>query len=368
MVHPKDPQSVNSENAMSVQAIQKAIDNFAAANEIGRGGFGVVYKGTMDDGTKIAMKRMDTGGVESNKAIEEFHSEIHVISKDRHMYLVSLLGYSVEGNERLVVYQYMHNGALSRHLLHWERFKLKPLSWAKRLGIALDVARGLEYLHGLARHSFIHRDLKSSNILLSNDFRAKISDFRLAKVAPGLGKSMAATTLAGTFGYIAPECAVLRRITTKSDVYSFGVVLMELLTGVKALDEKRPEETRNLAQWFSQIKDEKEKLLEAIVSTLDIKADGSEVEGISVVAELAGHCTAKDPSHRPGMSYVVNVLALLVERWQPVKNEGYSGGVNLEQTSLSELVEGWKASEGKDTSIEISQVSIGSKYFSYVFG
>lgn len=197
--------ALDSGNVISVPLLRKVTNNFSSAYELGRGGFGVVYKGILDDGTQIAVKRMEAG-VFSNNALDEFQSEIRVLSKVRHRHLVSLLGYSIEGNERLLVYEYMPQGALSRHLFHWERLKFEPLSWARRLGIALDVARGVEYLHGLARESFIHRDLKSSNILLGDDFRAKVSDFGLVKLAPGLGKSIA-TRLAGTFGYLAPEYA-----------------------------------------------------------------------------------------------------------------------------------------------------------------
>jgi serine/threonine protein kinase len=151
------------------------------------------------------VKRMENGAIGS-KALDEFQSEIDVLSKVRHRHLVSLLGYSIEGNERLLVYEYMPLGALSQHLFHWKKFDLKPLSWAQRLVIALDVARGMEYLHGLARETFIHRDLKSSNILLGDDFRAKVSDFGLVKLAPN-GEKSVVTKLAGTFGYLAPEYA-----------------------------------------------------------------------------------------------------------------------------------------------------------------
>ncbi|XP_052178807.1 receptor protein kinase TMK1-like isoform X2 [Diospyros lotus] len=190
---------------ISVQVLRKVTNNFAPENELGRGGFGAVYKGELEDGTEIAVKRMEAGII-SSKALDEFQSEIVVLSKVRHRHLVSLLGYSVEGNERLLVYEYMPQGALSRHLFHWKPLNLEPLSWTRRLSIALDVARGMEYLHTLAQESFIHRDLKSSNILLGNDFRAKVSDFGLVKNAPDREKSVA-TRLAGTFGYLAPEYA-----------------------------------------------------------------------------------------------------------------------------------------------------------------
>ncbi|RWW83759.1 hypothetical protein BHE74_00007713 [Ensete ventricosum] len=191
--------------AISVQVLRSATGNFAPDNVLGRGGFGVVYKGELHDGTMIAVKRMESS-VLSNKALDEFHSEIAVLSKVRHRNLVSILGYSAEDNERLLVYEYMHQGALSKHLFQWKQLEFEPLSWKKRLNIALDVARGLEYLHTLAHQSFIHRDLKSSNILLGDDYRAKISDFGLVKLAPE-GKQSVVTRLAGTFGYLAPEYA-----------------------------------------------------------------------------------------------------------------------------------------------------------------
>ncbi|KAI7744938.1 hypothetical protein M8C21_016837, partial [Ambrosia artemisiifolia] len=146
---------------ISVQVLKNVTKNFAQENELGRGGFGVVYKGQLDDGTKIAVKRMESGVI-SHKALDEFQAEIEVLSKVRHRHLVSLLGYSTEGPERILVYEYMPQGALSRHLFHWKTFKLEPLSWKRRLNIALDVARGMEYLHTLAHQSFIHRDLKST--------------------------------------------------------------------------------------------------------------------------------------------------------------------------------------------------------------
>jgi Leucine-rich repeat (LRR) protein len=190
---------------ISVQVLRKVTDNFAQKNQLGSGGFGIVYKGELEDGTKIAVKRMEAG-VMGSKAGDEFQAEIAVLSKVRHRHLVSLLGYSIEGNERLLVYEYMPQGALSMHLFHWKKLNLEPLSWMRRLSIALDVARGVEYLHSLARQTFIHRDLKSSNILLGDDFHAKVSDFGLVKLAPDREQSVA-TRLAGTFGYLAPEYA-----------------------------------------------------------------------------------------------------------------------------------------------------------------
>ncbi|KAK7396761.1 hypothetical protein VNO78_17919 [Psophocarpus tetragonolobus] len=331
---------------ISVQVLRNVTKNFAPENELGRGGFGVVYKGELDDGTKIAVKRMEAAVITS-KALDEFQAEIAVLSKVRHRHLVSLLGYSIEGNERILVYEYMPQGALSKHLFHWKNLQLEPLSWKRRLNIALDVARGMEYLHTLAHQSFIHRDLKPSNILLADDFRAKVSDFGLVKLAPE-GEKSVVTTLAGTFGYLAPEYAVTGKITTKADVFSFGVVLMELLTGLMALDEDRPEESQYLAAWFWHIKSDKKKLMAAIDRVLDVKEET--FESISIIAELAGHCTAREPSQRPDMGHAVNVLAPLVEKWKPFddETEEYSG-IDY-SLPLNQMVKGWQEAEGKDLS------------------
>ncbi|KAG1327836.1 Receptor-like kinase TMK3 [Cocos nucifera] len=378
---------------ISVQVLRNATRDFAPENVVGKGGFGVVYKGELHDGTMIAVKRMEAA-VLSNKALDEFQAEIAVLTKVRHRNLVSILGYCVEGNERLLVYEYMPQGALSKHLFQWKQHNLEPLSWKKRLNIALDVARGMEYLHSLAHQCFIHRDLKSSNILLSDDYRAKVADFGLVKLAPD-GKNSVATRLAGTFGYLAPEYAdlcfpflsvlihvkvfltiriggqillqnnyvdsniavlfltVTGKITTKADVFSFGVVLMELLTGLAALDEDRPEESRYLASWFCYMKTTKEKLKGAIDPSLD-GADEA-FESISNIAELAGHCVAREPHQRPDMGYAVNVLAPLVDKWKPMKDDQEDClGIDLRQPLL-QMVKGWQAADG---TTDVSSVSL----------
>ncbi|WOK96466.1 receptor protein kinase TMK1 [Canna indica] len=336
---------------ISVQVLRVATHSFAPENVLGQGGFGVVYKGELRDGTGIAVKRMEST-VLTSKALDEFQAEIVVLSKVRHRNLVSILGYCMEGNEKLLVYEYMPQGDLSKHLFQWKQLELDPLSWKKRLNIALDVARGLEYLHNFANQCFIHRDLKSSNILLCDDYRAKISDFGLAKLAPD-GKNSFATRLAGTFGYLAPEYAVTGKVTTKVDVFSFGVVLMELLTGLKALDENRPEESRYLASWFCQMKSNKEKLKSIIDPSLVVTDES--FESICIIAELAGHCAAREPHQRPDMGHAVNVLAPLVEKWKPVDDDREEHiGIDLGQPLL-QMVKGWQAADGAS---DVSSMSL----------
>ncbi|MQM22938.1 hypothetical protein Taro_055999 [Colocasia esculenta] len=331
---------------ISVQTLHSVTRGFASENELGRGGFGVVYKGVFDDGSMIAVKRMEAAVV-SNKALDEFQSEIAVLSKVRHRNLVSLLGYSVEGSERLLVYEYMSQGALSKHLFQWEKLKLEPLSWKRRLNIALDVARGMEYLHKLAHETFIHRDLKSSNILLDDDYHAKVSDFGLVKLAPD-GKNSVETKLAGTFGYLAPEYAVTGKITTKADVFSFGVVLMEMVTGLTAIDENRPEESQYLASWFFRIKSSKEKLRGAVDPSINITEET--FNSIFIIAELAGHCSAREPQQRPDMGHAVNVLSSLVGKWEPMKDDQKENmEIDLDQPLL-QMVKGWQAADGSSIS------------------
>ncbi|KAK7320120.1 hypothetical protein RJT34_04854 [Clitoria ternatea] len=331
---------------ISIKVLREVTNNFSENNILGKGGFGIVYKGELQDGTKIAVKRMQLGLVDE-KGLSEFMSEIAVLTKVRHKHLVALLGYCLEENERLLVFEYMPQGALSVHLFNWKREGLKPLEWKPRLGIALDVARGVEYLHGLTQQIFIHRDLKPSNILLGDDMRAKVSDFGLVRHAPD-GKTSVQTRLAGTFGYMAPEYAATGRLTTKVDVYSFGVILMEMITGRKALDNNLPEEDVLLAAWFRRMLQNKDSFLTMIDPTIEV--DEETLHSISIVAELAGHCCARDPCQRPDMSYVVNVLSPLIEVWRPTDQPEVDDiyGINFDVT-LPEALKRWQAFEGRNS-------------------
>ncbi|KAL0446699.1 UNVERIFIED_CONTAM: Receptor protein kinase TMK1 [Sesamum latifolium] len=328
---------------ISIQVLRSVTNDFSAENVLGRGGFGTVYKGELHDGTKIAVKRMESG-VMSEKGLDEFKSEIAVLTKVRHRHLVALLGYCLDGNERLLVYEYMPQGTLSRFLFHWKEEGLKPLEWTRRLIIALDVARGVEYLHGLAQQSFIHRDLKPSNILLGDDMRAKVADFGLVRLAPD-GKASVATKLAGTFGYLAPEYAVTGRVSTKIDVFSFGVILMEMITGRKALDETLPEESQHLVPWFRRTLINKDAFPKAIDPAIDLNKET--LASLSTVAELAGHCTAREPFQRPDMGHAVNVLSSLAELWKPSEPADPEDmyGIDYDMT-LPQALKKWQALEG----------------------
>ncbi|MCL7049931.1 hypothetical protein MKW94_000181 [Papaver nudicaule] len=207
--------------AISIDILREVTDNFSEKNILGRGGFGIVYKGELHDGTQIAVKRMESN-LMGTKGLNEFQAEIAVLTKVRHRHLVALLGFCVNGHERLLVYEYMPQGTLSHHLFEWNQSGGNPLTWKQRVSIALDVARGVEYLHSLAQQSFIHRDLKPTNILLGDDMRAKVADFGLVKNAPD-GKYSLETRLAGTFGYLAPEYAGMNFQILLIRTSSFGL-------------------------------------------------------------------------------------------------------------------------------------------------
>lgn len=357
---------------ISIQVLRNVTNNFSEDNILGQGGFGTVYKGELHDGTKIAVKRMESGVI-AGKGLTEFQSEIAVLTKVRHRHLVTLLGYCLDGNEKLLVYEYMPQGTLSRHVFNWAQEGLKPLEWTQRLTLALDVARGVEYLHSLAHQSFIHRDLKPSNILLGDDMRAKVADFGLVRLAPE-GKGSIETRIAGTFGYLAPEYAVTGRVTTKVDVYSFGVILMELITGRKALDESQPEESMHLVTWFRRVHLNKDTFRKAIDPTIDLTEET--LASISTVAELAGHCCAREPYQRPDMGHAVNVLSSLVEFWKPSDQSSEDiYGIDFEM-SLPQALKKWQAFEGSShldssssstfpTSLDNSQTSIPTRPYGF---
>ncbi|XP_048569367.1 receptor protein kinase TMK1 [Triticum urartu] len=341
---PRDIHVVEAGNmVISIQVLRNVTNNFSQENILGRGGFGTVYKGELHDGTKIAVKRMESG-VMGNKGLNEFKSEISVLTKVRHRNLVSLLGYCLDGNERILVYEYMPQGPVSQHLFEWKEHNLQPLEWKRRLSIALDVARGVEYLHSLAQQTFIHRDLKPSNILLGDDMKAKVADFGLVRLAPADGKCVSVETrLAGTFGYLAPEYAVTGRVTTKADVFSFGVILMELVTGRRALDDTQPEDSMHLVTWFRRMQLNNDTFQKAIDTTIEL--DEETLASVSTVAQLAGHCCAREPHQRPDMGHAVNVLSTLSEVWKPADPDSDdSYGIDLDMT-LPQALKKWQAFE-----------------------
>ncbi|KAK8923470.1 putative receptor protein kinase TMK1 [Platanthera zijinensis] len=335
------PHRENSENIISIWDLRKATNNFSEDSILGRGGFGVVYKGVLGNGVLVAVKRCVLDML-SMKGVAEFKAEIGLIGKARHRHLVSLLGYCEHERERLLVYEYMPEGTLAQHLFDREGSVYCPLTWKQRLTIALDVAKAMEYLHNFMQGSFIHRDLKPSNILLDHDLRGKVSDFGLLKLAGDNEKSMA-TRLAGTFGYLAPEYATTGKVTRKIDVYAFGVILLELMTSRKVLDDTVPDEDANLVAAFRRLYSRGSAGLEKFVDPSILPNDESR-SSITAVADIAFHCTSREPVCRPEMSNVVTMLSPVADQWSP-GNYGDRDDDRESTVSLTSLVHRWQMTD-----------------------
>ncbi|XP_017410503.1 probable serine/threonine-protein kinase PBL26 [Vigna angularis] len=279
--------------------------NFRQECLIGEGGFGRVYKGKLEKtNQEVAVKQLDRNGLQGNR---EFLVEVLMLSLLHHKNLVNLIGYCADGDQRLLVYEYMPLGSLEDHLLDLEP-RQKPLEWFHRMKIALDAAKGLEYLHDKANPPVIYRDLKSSNILLDREFNAKLSDFGLAKLGPTGDKSHVSSRVMGTYGYCAPEYQRTGKLTVQSDVYSFGVVMLELITGRRAIDNTRKPHEQNLVNWAEPIFKEPNRYSELADPVLEGKFP---VRSLNQAVAIAAMCLNEEPSVRPLISDVVTALSFL---------------------------------------------------------
>ncbi|KAL3624334.1 putative serine/threonine-protein kinase pix13 [Castilleja foliolosa] len=285
----------------SLSELRAATRNFKSDTVLGEGGFGKVYKGWLDDrSSAIAVKRLNS---ESMQGFEEWQSEVNFLGRLSHPNLVKLLGYGWEDTELLLIYEFMQKGSLENHLFG-RGSAAQPLPWDIRLQILIGAARGLAFLHSSDR-KVIYRDFKASNILLDGSYNAKISDFGLAKMGPTASKSHVSTQVMGTYGYAAPEYVATGHLYVKSDVYGFGVVLVEMLTGLRALDQNRPSGQHNLTEWIKPHLSDRRRLKHVMDSRLEgIYPSRSALH----VAKLALKCLESEPKNRPSMQEIVETL------------------------------------------------------------
>ncbi|XP_031272822.1 serine/threonine-protein kinase PBS1-like [Pistacia vera] len=303
-----------------------ATRNFRPECFIGEGGFGRVYKGRLEStGQVVAVKQLDRNGLQGNR---EFLVEVLMLSLLHHPNLVNLIGYCADGDQRLLVYEFMPMGSLEDHLHDLPPDK-EPLDWNTRMKIAAGAAKGLEYLHDKANPPVIYRDFKSSNILLDEGFHPKLSDFGLAKLGPVGDKSHVSTRVMGTYGYCAPEYAMTGQLTVKSDVYSFGVVFLELITGRKAIDSTRPHGEQNLVTWARPLFNDRRKFAKLADPQLQGRYP---MRGLYQALAVASMCIQEQAATRPLIGDVVTALSYLANQaYDPnTASHGYRGSGDKE--------------------------------------
>ncbi|CAI8600333.1 unnamed protein product [Vicia faba] len=283
----------------SLKELENATDRFSEGNVIGEGGYGIVYRGILQDGSVVAVKNLLNN---KGQAEKEFKVEVEAIGKVRHKNLVGLVGYCAEGAQRMLVYEYVDNGNLEQWL-HGDVGPVSPLSWDVRMMIAVGTAKGLAYLHEGLEPKVVHRDVKSSNILLDKKWNARVSDFGLAKLL-GSGKSYVTTRVMGTFGYVSPEYASTGMLNESSDVYSFGILLMELVTGRSPIDYSRPPAEMNLVDWFKGMVASRrgDELLDPLI---EIQPSPRSLKRALLVCL---RCIDLDANKRPKMGQIVHML------------------------------------------------------------
>ncbi|KAK0597275.1 hypothetical protein LWI29_023585 [Acer saccharum] len=297
---------------------------------IGKGGFGTVYYGCLDDSTQVAVKMLSPSSIQGYK---QFQAEVELLMRVHHKNLTSLVGYCDDGTNMGLIYEFMANGNLETHLL--DKTVADSLSWEKRLQIATEAALGLEYLHSGCKPPIVHRDVKSTNILLNEKFQAKLADFGLSRIFP-IESGTHMTSIAGTPGYLDPEYYISGRLTEKSDVYSFGVVLLELITSKTVIEKSH--ERIHISQWVSFMLAKGD-----IKNVVDPRLHGDfDINSVWKAIEIATACVSPNSAKRPTMAQVVmelnECLAIQTDRGEVDDETNLKDSVELVNLNLhSEL-------------------------------
>ncbi|XP_047945250.1 cold-responsive protein kinase 1-like [Salvia hispanica] len=353
--------SVEDAKLYSYRELQIATQSFNESNKIGEGGFGLVYKGRLKDGSLVAIKVLSA---QSEQGVKEFLNEIVSISGVEHENLVKLYGCCTEGGHRILVYGYLENNSLARTLLGGRASRVQ-FTWKIRSQICIGVAQGLAFLHEEVRPHIIHRDIKASNVLLDKDFKAKISDFGLAKLFP-TNATHISTRVAGTHGYLAPEYAIRGKLTRKADVYSFGVLLMEIVSGRSHRDKRLPAGAQNLLEMAWTLY-EKGLLSELVDSSVEGEANIDEACRYLKIGFL---CTQVMPKTRPAMSEVAKMLKgeIDVDDENITKPALVTQLLGLTSSSYEPhgSSSGWGTPDGSSP-LQVTNVSHGTMTFSSIY-
>ncbi|KAK0574918.1 hypothetical protein LWI29_030916 [Acer saccharum] len=306
---PQRPKRHRVSSVYTLKEMEEATCSFSDENFLGKGGFGRVYKGTLRSGEVVAIKKMELPPFKAAEGEHEFRVEVDILSRLDHPNLVSLIGYCADGKHRFLVYEYMQRGNLQDHLNGIGEAKM---DWTSRLKVALGAAKGLTYLHSSSAVGIpiVHRDFKSTNVLLGANFEAKISDFGLAKLMPEGQETYVTARVLGTFGYFDPEYTSTGKLTLQSDVYAFGVVLLELLTGRRAVDLNLGPNDQNLVLQVRHILNDRKKLRKVIDP--ELSRSSYTMESIGMFANLASRCVRTESSERPSMAECVRELQLII--------------------------------------------------------